>query len=116
MVLNGRIPQMTKSGNLQTPYYNARTIPYDFGHIIYEFLDEKFGKRGIKKLLYSLRGGSVFRGRRNILKVLGYTPKMFNYDFGRYLRKRFKDFVLKENPEDYSYIIGPDFPFYYSFC
>ena len=56
MVLNGRIPVMTKYGNLQTPYYNGRTIPYDFGHIIYEFLDEKFGKRGIKKLLYSLLG------------------------------------------------------------
>ena len=114
-VLNGRIPLLNKSGDLDTPYYNSRTIPYDFGHAIYEFLDEKFGKRGIKKLLYSLRGGFLFRGKRNILKIFDYTPKIFNYEFGKYLRQRFKAFETKENPEDYSYLIGPDFPFYFSF-
>ncbi len=110
-VLYNRTPQMTKEGYLQAPFSNERLLYYDFGHIIYEFLDEKLGRGGIKKLLFSLKGGSVFTGRgRNILKVLDYTPKTFNYEFGKYLRKRFEKFAAKEDPEDYSYIIGPDFP------
>ncbi|MCP5050038.1 MAG: BamA/TamA family outer membrane protein [bacterium] len=113
-VLTDRIPLLTKYGQLNAPGLGNRS-PYDFGHVVFEFLEEKFGKRGIKKLLYAARGGSLFRGRRNLLRVFDYSPKMFNYDFGKYLRKRFKDFFNKENPEDYSYVIGPDVPFTYSF-
>jgi hypothetical protein len=110
-VLYNHVPQFTKYGQLRAPFSNARLLYYDFGHILYEFLDEKMGRRGIKKLLFSLKGGSLFsRGTKNILKVLDYTPKTFNYEFGKYLRKRFEKFATKEDPEDYSYIIGPDFP------
>jgi hypothetical protein len=114
-VLTDRIPKISKDGRLTTPYYNARIIPYDFGHMMYDFLDEKHGKRGIKKLLYSARGGSMFRGRRNLLKVFDYSPKLFNFEFGKWLRKKFETYKYKENPEDYSYIIGPDIPYTYSF-
>ncbi|MCP4217146.1 MAG: BamA/TamA family outer membrane protein [bacterium] len=113
-VIYDQIPQIHKYGELRATALSGRT-PYDFGHIIYEFIDYKFGKRGVKKFLYALRKGSLFRGRRDMLKVFDYTPKLFNYEFGKYVRKKFKKFVLKENPEDYSYIIGPDFPFAYSF-
>lgn len=114
-VLTDRIPKLGKSGELETPYYNARIIPYDFGHMVYDFLYERFGKRGIKKLLYAARGGSILRGRRNILRVFDYTPKLFNFEFGKWLRKKFEKFKYKENPEDYSYVIGPDFPYAYTF-
>jgi Tol biopolymer transport system component len=119
-VLNGRVPEMQKNGDLASQYYpqGSRTVPYDFGHMVYEFLDDKIGKRGIKKLINSLRGGPLARvsaGGRNILKAIDYTPKLFNFEFGKYLRNRFKKFESRENPEDYSYIIGPDFPYAYSF-
>ncbi|UCH95232.1 MAG: BamA/TamA family outer membrane protein [Candidatus Aminicenantes bacterium] len=110
-VLYGRIPQMTKLGRFQAPFSNARLLYYDYGHILFEFLDKKLGKRSIKKLLYALKGSSILtRGGGNILRVLDYTPKVFNHEFGKYLRERFAKFVTKEDPEDYSYIIGPDFP------
>lgn len=109
-VLNNQVPQFTKEGQLRSPL-NDRLLYYDFGHMIFDFVDAKLGRRGIKRLLFSFKGGSVFsRGGRNMLKVLDYTPKTFNYEFGKYLRKRFERFVSKEDPEDYSYIIGPDFP------
>ncbi|MCP5048104.1 MAG: hypothetical protein GY940_13105, partial [bacterium] len=111
-VLTDRIPKMSRTGNLVAP--GGARAPYDWGHILFEFLEHKFGKRGIRKLLYAARGGSMFRGRRNLLRVFDYSPKMFNYDFGKYLRKRFKEYFTKENPEDYSHIIGPDLPYAYS--
>lgn len=113
-VLNEQIPQVTKNGNLRATYGSPRTA-YNFGHLIFEFLEHKFGKRGVKKFLYSLRRGSLFRGQRDVLKVFDYTPKLFNYEFGKYAREKFKKFASKENPADYSYVIGPDFPYVYSF-
>lgn len=113
-VLTGRIPLLNKNGELETPYYNSRLIPYDFGHLIYEFLDQKYGRRGIKKLLYSLKGGSLFRAQQNVMRVFDMSPKLFNHEFGKFLRSRYKKFLGREDPEDYSYIIGPDFPYAYS--
>jgi hypothetical protein len=113
-VLADKIPKMTEGGSLASQGAGGRNA-YDWGHVVFEFLEEKFGKRGIRKFLYAARGGSLFRGRRNLLKVFDYSAKMFNYDFGKYLRKRFKEFFNKENPEDYSHIIGPDIPYIYTF-
>jgi WD40 repeat protein len=113
-IINGQTPNMTKNGNLVFSDVGGRSA-YNFGHLVFQFLDEKMGRRGIKKLMYSLKRGSFLRRKRNVLSTLGYTPKSFNYEFGRWARKKFKKYVLKENPEDYSYIIGPDFPFQYSF-
>jgi len=113
-VLNNRIPKILKNGEMRLLGSTNRT-PYDFGHILYEFIYKKYGKRGVKKLLYSYRTGQFFGKKGNFFKALSITPKQLNYEFGKYLRKRFKKYLLKENPEDYSIIIGPDFPFFYSF-
>jgi hypothetical protein len=113
-VLNEQIPQIQKNGDIAATYVSSRTA-YNFGHLIFEFLEYKFGKRGVKKFLYSLRRGSLFRGRRDVLKIFDYTDKLFNYEFGKYAREKFKDYMPKENPADYSYVIGPDFPYIYSF-
>lgn len=115
-VLTERIPQMDKSGRLQASSMSQRVLYYDFGHLAYEFLDHKFGRRGIQKLLGSLRGGSLFGSRGNLIKrVFDYTPKEFNFEFGKYVRDKYKEFLFRENPEDYSIRIGPDLPFAYSF-
>ncbi|TEU06330.1 MAG: hypothetical protein E3I52_04655, partial [Candidatus Aminicenantes bacterium] len=36
--------------------------------------------------------------------------KDFNHEFKKYLRAKHKDFLLRENPEDYSIPLGPEFP------
>jgi hypothetical protein len=38
------------------------------------------------------------------------TNKQFNHEFKKYLRERFKDFLPRENPENYSISLGPEFP------
>lgn len=113
-VLNDRIPEIQENGDIMAMYGTNRT-PYDFGHLMCEFLYEKFGKKGLRTLLQSQRRSSLVGKRRVFLEQFNYTPKTFNYEFKKFARQRFQPFVTKENPEDYSYLIGPDFPFFYSF-
>ncbi len=113
-VLSDRMPEVQEDGDIYAPYGTNRT-PYDFGHLMYEFFYEKFGKKGIRDLLQSQRRPALVSKRRSFLDHFNYTPKTFNYEFKKYARERFKAFIGRENPEDYSFIIGPDFPFAYSF-
>lgn len=113
-MLNDRIPEVQEDGDILAAYGNNRT-PYDFGHLMFEFFYEKFGKKGIRDLLLSQRRPMLIGKRRSFLEQFNFVPKTFNYEFKKYVRSRFKAFIGRENPEDYSFIIGPDFPFAYSF-
>ncbi|MCU0236716.1 MAG: BamA/TamA family outer membrane protein [Acidobacteria bacterium] len=113
-VLSDRIPEMQEDGDIRADYGTNRT-PYDFGHLMYEFFYEKFGKKGIRDLLLSQRRPALMSRRRSFLEQFNFTAKTFNYEFKKYARERFRAFVGRENPEDYSFIIGPDLPFAYSF-
>ena len=113
-VLNDRMPEIQEDGDIRSPYGNNR-LPYDFGHLLYEFFYQKFGRQGVRDLLTSMRRPSVVGKRRSFLEQFDFAPKTFNYEFKKYARERFKAFDNRENPEDYSFMIGPDFPFAYSF-
>jgi len=105
--LNDRIPELTESGSLFTPYPVPRSPDYDFGHAMFEFIEHRFGKDGIREFWYSLKGS----GRRNpIRSTFNMTNKQFNQAFKKYLREEFSDFLTRENPEDYSLPLGPEFP------
>lgn len=114
VVLNDRIPEIQEDGDIKIVYGTNRT-PYDFGHLMCEFIYENFGKIGLRTLLHAQRRPALVGKRRSFLEQFNYTPKTFNYEFKKFVRRRFQPFVTKENPEDYSYLIGPDFPFFYSF-
>lgn len=113
-VLNDNIPVVAENGRLMAQGGSNRT-PYDFGHMMYEFMDEKFGKRGIRSFLKSMKSSRILARKRNLFRVLDYDVKKFNFEFKKFARKRFKRFLLKENPDDYHYSIGPDFPYRFSF-
>lgn len=114
-VLYDLIPEITRSGQLRYRYQHGRS-DYNWGHFLYEFIEHKFGPRGVRQLLYSYRGSAVGGGsRKSFLRAYNYSPKLFNYEFRKYMRKKFEKFITRENPEDYSFAIGPDFPYAYSF-
>jgi hypothetical protein len=113
-VLNDRIPELQEDGDIRVDYGTNRTA-YDFGHLMYEFFYEKFGKKGVRDLLLGQRRPALISKRRSFMEQFNFVPKTFNYEFKKYARARFKTFIGRENPEDYSFIIGPDFPFAYSF-
>ena len=109
-VLNDRVPELTDSGHLFSRYPYPRPPDYDFGHAIYEFIEHKFGKNGIREFWQSLKNYPRIGKRNPISRAFKQDPREFNHEFKKYLRQKHKDFLLRENPEDYSLPIGPEFP------
>lgn len=113
-VLYDLIPEITRGGQLRYPYRHGRS-DYNWGHFLYEFVEDKYGPRGVRQLLYSYRGSTFGARGKSFLRSYNTSPKLFNYEFRKYMRDKFKKFLTRENPEDYSFTIGPDFPYVYSF-
>jgi Tol biopolymer transport system component len=117
-VLNDRIPEMSQRGSLVSRYPAPRPPAYDFGHAIYEFIEHKYGKNGIKELWETLKNAPTFGISNPIKQAFDVDTKEFNHEFKKYIRDRFKPFLLRDNPEDYSFIIGPEYPmneYYFTF-
>ncbi|MBE0461005.1 MAG: PD40 domain-containing protein [Candidatus Aminicenantes bacterium] len=117
-VLNDRIPELNKSGELYSRYPLPRNPAYDFGHAIFEFIELKYGKSGIREFWQSLKNSPLLGKRDPIKHAFNLNFKEFNHEFKKYLRAKHKDFLMRENPEDYSISLGPEFPlnqFYFSF-
>jgi len=109
-VLNDRIPEMRKNGNLYSRYPLPRDPAYDFGHAIYEFIEYKFGKNGVRNLWQSMKNAPLIGQISPIKKAFDLEPKEFNHEFNKYLRDKFRSFLSRENPEDYSISLGPNYP------
>jgi hypothetical protein len=118
-VLNDRIPELDETGDLAPRYPLPRDPAYDFGHAMYEFMVERFGPNCIRDFWLVLKQTNAFLARRDpIQRAFKMTPREFSQEFKKYLRARFKDFFLRENPEDYSIPLGPEFPinpYYFAF-
>lgn len=119
-VLNDRIPELSKSGYIFSRYPLPRPPTYDFGHAMFDFIESDFGKTGIREFWHSMKNSpSPIIGRRNpVQKTFNMKYKEFNHRFKKYLRNRFKKFLPRENPENYSIALGPEFPlnpYYFSF-
>ncbi|MCJ7580333.1 MAG: hypothetical protein MUP98_07345, partial [Candidatus Aminicenantes bacterium] len=90
----------------------------DFGHAIYDYIEHTYGREGITELWQSMKDSPMIGRIDPIKRVFNQTLKEFNHSFKKYLRERFKDYLTRENPEDYSNAIGPEFPlnpYYFSF-
>jgi Tol biopolymer transport system component len=109
-VLNDRIPELVAPGNLYSRYPLPRPPDYDFGHAIFDFIESKHGKTGIREFWHSLKSSPLIGRRNPVKKTFKLKYNEFNQEFKKYLRARYKDFLLRENPEDYSIPLGPQFP------
>jgi len=117
-VLNDRLPTFTPSGDIFSTYPTARDPAYDFGHAVYDFIRDRFGENAIPEFFAGLKAQPLL-GRRDPLKrAFNMTPREFNQNVRKYLREREKEYLGRENPEDYSITLGPEFPvnpYFYSF-
>lgn len=108
--LNDRIPELVGGGNLYSRYPLPRTADYDFGHAIFDYIEHKYGKNGIRDFWHSMKNIPLIGTQNPIKRAFNQSVKEFNYEFKKYLRNKYQDFLLRESPEDYSIPIGPEFP------
>jgi Tol biopolymer transport system component len=108
--LNDRIPDLVGNGQLYSRYPLPRTPDYDFGHALFDYIEHKYGKNGIRDFWHSLKNSPLIGNQNPIKRAFDKPVKEFSFEFKKYLREKYKPFLMRENPEDYSIPLGPEFP------
>jgi Tol biopolymer transport system component len=101
------VPKMTETeayGNAG----NARLVPYNLGHAVFEFIEAKYGKEGVRQFVFSLRKSVIGGGEDAYEEALKMKKDEFDQAFERYLKDRFKPFRDKERPADYGRDLAPN--------
>jgi hypothetical protein len=100
------VPKMTKLEGYGQ-FSNPRLI-YNLGHAVFEFIESRWGKEGLRQYLFSLRKAVIGGGEDAYEEAFRLTPEEFDQQFERYLKDRFKPFRDKERPADYGKNLAPD--------
>ena len=88
-------------------FTNPRLI-YNLGHAVFEFVESKWGKEGLRQFLFALRKSVIGGGEDAYEEAFKLTPDEFDQQFEKYLKDRFKPFRDKERPMDYGRDLAPD--------
>jgi hypothetical protein len=81
---------------------------YNLGHAVFEFVEAKFGKEGIRQFMFALRKSVIGGGEDAYEEALRMKKDEFDEAFDRYLKDRFKPFRDKERPADYGRDLSPN--------
>ncbi len=100
------VPKMTKLEGYGESN-NPRMI-YNLGHAVFEFIEAKFGKDGVRQFLLSLRKSVIGGGEDAYEEAFQMKADEFDQAFERYLKDRFKAFRDKERPADYGRDLAPN--------
>src|SRR5437588_2405291 len=100
------VPKMSEmegygnSGNL--------LLVYNLGHAVFEFIEAKYGKEGIRQYMFALRKSVIGGGEDAYEEAFRMKKDEFDQTFERYLKERFKPFRDKERPADYGRDLSPN--------
>src|SRR5215813_2955931 len=83
-------------------------LVYNLGHAVFEFIEAKYGKEGIRQFLFALRKSVIGGGEDAYEEALKLKKEEFDESFERYLKERFKPFRDKERPADYGRDLSPN--------
>src|SRR5437867_8202638 len=98
-----KMSEMEGYGNTSNP-----RLVYNLGHAVFEFIEAKFGKEGIRQFMFSLRKSVIGGGEDAYEEALKMKKDEFDQAFERYLKDRFKPFRDKERPADYGRDLSPN--------
>ncbi len=92
-------------------------LTYRFGHAIFDFIEQNFGKEGVKTFIYEYKKVLLTNNIGKAAKEsFGFELDEFNRKFQKYLRKKYFPILLEKNePADYGKEIGFKKPFIYTF-
>jgi hypothetical protein len=98
-----RISRFTDYGG-----FNPRVV-YNLGHAAFEFIEARYGKEGVRQLLYVLRKNIVGGGVEDVYQqAFRVKPEDFDEAFEKWLKERFKPFRDRQRPSDYGRDLAPD--------
>ena len=100
------VPKMSKLEGYGQ-FSNPRLI-YNLGHAVFEFIESRWGKEGVRQFMFSLRKAVIGGGEDAYMEAFRLTPEEFDQQFEKYLKDRFKPFRDKERPADYGRNLSPD--------
>jgi len=99
------VPKMSKLEGASD--LNARMV-YNLGHSVFEFIEAKWGKEGLRQYLFALRKAAVSGGEEAYQEAFQISADDFDQLFDKYLKDRFKAFRDRERPADYGRNLAPD--------
>jgi Tol biopolymer transport system component len=99
------IPKMSKLEGYSE--LGARMV-YNLGHAVFEFMEARWGKEGIRGYLFALRKAVIGGGEEAYEEAFKISADDFDQQFDKYLKDRFKPFRDKERPADYGRNLAPD--------
>ncbi len=111
-VATDSVPEITRSGSLRG---GTGRVPYDFGHAIFDFIENEYGITGVRKLWWIIKKFKIIRYSNPIKETFHIEREEFNNRFKVYLRRRLRNRLLRSLPEDYGPAVSPRFPFYQVF-
>src|SRR5499427_7452616 len=98
-----KMSEMEGYGNSSNP-----RLVYNLGHAVFEFIEAKLGKEGIRQFMFALRKSVIGGGEDAYEEALKMKKDEFDQNFERYLKDRFKPFRDKERPADYGRDLSPN--------
>src|SRR5258708_39521395 len=81
------VPKMSETegyGNAN----NARFVPYNLGHALFEYIEAKWGKEGIRQFMFALRKSVIGGGEDAYEEAFKMKKDEFDQSFDRYLKDR----------------------------
>ena len=100
------VPKMTKMDEYGS-FTNPRMV-YNLGHAVFEFIESRWGKEGVRQFMLSLRKSVIGGGEDAYMEAFKLAPEEFDQQFEKYIKDRFKPFRDKERPTDYGRNLAPD--------
>lgn len=94
-VVNDRIPSVTRANF-------GGFFAYRFGHAVFDFMEERWGKEGFLDFIYEVRNTIGSRVDRAIQRAFKMEPEDFDLEFRKWLRKKYlPQLVETGEPSDF---------------
>ena len=88
-------------------FTNPRLV-YNLGHAVFEFIEARWGKEGVRQYLFALRKGVIGGTGDAFEEAFKLSAEEFDQQFDQYMKVRFRPFRDKERPADYGKNLSPD--------
>ena len=100
------LPEMSKFDGYGN--FSSLRVVYNLGHAAFEFMEERWGKEGVREFLFSLRKTAIGGGGDIYDDAFDIPADEFDNEFEDYIRERFQEFRDKERPDDYGRDLAPN--------